>query len=138
MITIGAEHLKIYNNWNDTRYTINFFITSGVNQYKTDYTNYFEIADFFLIFFDVSKFSSYENIPCIIKEIKNYIFKYRNDASNVIIVGNKCELKNREISKEEAEIFCAKNFLKYYEISVKSKINMHVLVEDILCTYHNF
>ena len=136
--TIGFENFKTSINCNDTKYILNFTITSGLVQYKLDYTSYFEAADFFLIFYDVTNSSSFTSIPNILSQIENYVFRYKNDSSNVIIVANKCDLKNREIAGKDAKNIFMKKCLKHYEISVKANSNINVLIEDILCTYHNF
>ncbi len=48
--TIGLENFQTSLNCNYTKYILNFIITSGIVQYRVDYTSYFEAANFFLIF----------------------------------------------------------------------------------------
>ena len=43
---------------------------------------------------------------------------------SIILFGNKCELENRAVTKEEAEQFAKKNNIPYIETSAKSKINI--------------
>ena len=42
-----------------------------------------------------------------------------------ILVGNKCDLKNRKINFEEGKKFAEDNNMKFFEISVKESINVN-------------
>jgi GTPase SAR1 family protein len=47
------------------------------------------------------------------------------DKASIILFGNKCDLQNRKVSKEEAEKFAKKNNIPYIETSAKLKININ-------------
>ena len=47
------------------------------------------------------------------------------DNFHFVVLGNKCDLENREVSKEEAkELFEDKHGLAYYEVSAKEGQNI--------------
>ena len=62
--------------------------------------------------------------------------KYTKDAFIGILVGNKCDLENREVSEEDGKILAKTLGLKYIEISVKTSQNIDklfcILVEEML------
>ena len=47
-------------------------------------------------------------------------------------MGNKIDLPNREVSKEEAEEFAKKNSLPYFESSAKEGININEAFERVV------
>ena len=61
------------------------------------------------------------------------------DKVSIILFGNKCDLQNRKISKEEAEKFAKKNNIPYIETSAKLKLNINeafsIVVNDAYKKY---
>lgn len=49
----------------------------------------------------------------------------------ITIVGNKIDLENHQVSKEEAEAYCQKNGLQYYEVSAKQNIGIDKMFTNI-------
>ena len=67
--TLGSEIKKKIVSYNTHKYQLNFFVTSG-NDYKDDYTEYYNNADFFLVFYDITNKKSFDYIKnSIQKEI---------------------------------------------------------------------
>ena len=50
---------------------------------------------------------------------------------NKILVGNKCDLPNRTVTKEEGEALAAKYGIPFYEVSAKTKANVAEAFEHI-------
>ena len=42
----------------------------------------------------------------------------------MVIVGNKCELEDKKVNKNEVENFCKENKINYIEVSVLNEINI--------------
>lgn len=78
-----------------------------------------------ILFFDVSCRSSFLSLPSIIKSVKNY----NNQNAEILIIGNKCDLENRQVGTDEANAFAENNNLKYMEASSKNGTNINESIE---------
>ena len=73
-----------------------------------------------ILVFDITNRKSFEDLNMWIDDINN-----ATDKVSIILFGNKCDLQNRKISKEEAEKFAKKNNIPYIETSAKLNINIY-------------
>jgi len=73
-----------------------------------------------ILVYDITNRKSFEDLNMWINDINN-----ATDKASIILFGNKCDLQNREVSKEEAEKFAKKNNIPYIETSAKLKININ-------------
>ena len=87
-----------------------------------------------ILVFDITNRKSFEDLNMWIDDINN-----ATDKVSIILFGNKCDLQNRKISKEEAEKFAKKNNIPYIETSAKLKLNINeafsILVNDAYKKY---
>jgi GTPase SAR1 family protein len=77
--------------------------------------------DYYLLFYDITNMNSLEFIEKIYLE--NFINKLQiieNKLSNIILIGNKIDLKQDDIIYNKMENFCNQNNLSHYEISTKN------------------
>jgi len=122
--TIIKEEFTKAISVNNKKYNLNFTVTSGVREYQEDYTNLYKIADFFIICYDVTNSASFEKAKEIItKEIYQYLFLYNEGYANIILFGNKCDLKERAIDNQQVKEYCYKHSIDFYETSAKLKTN---------------
>jgi len=73
-----------------------------------------------ILVYDVTNRKSFNDLNTWLSDIKNV-----TDKISIILFGNKCELKNREVTKEEAEKFAKSHKIPYIETSAKLKININ-------------
>lgn len=133
--TIGTELLSKSVPFKKNIYKLNFIITSGDPNYKEDYTEYFQNVDFFLIFYDVTINKSFEDLKTLVnEEIKEYLFLYKNNYPNVILIGNKADLK-KAVDYDAVKSYCTRNNLDSYEVSVKTEFNINKVINKIIETY---
>ncbi len=134
--TLGSEIKKKIVSYNTHKYQLNFFVTSG-NDYKDDYTEYYNNADFFLVFYDITNKKSFDYIKnSIQKEIMPFFFAYNDGTSNIVLVGNKIDLENeRNVKIEEVEQYCKEKKFIYYEISIKTNKNINIMMNTLLKSY---
>jgi small GTP-binding protein len=87
-----------------------------------------------ILVFDITNRKSFEDLNMWIDDINN-----ATDKASIILFGNKCDLQNRKISKEEAEKFAKKNNIPYIETSAKLKLNINeafsIVVNDAYKKY---
>lgn len=134
--TIFKEDFRKPISVGNRNYSLYFTVTSGDPQYQGDYTNIYKSCDFFILVFDVSQPQSFEKIKEILnKEILQYVSLYKEDYANVLVVANKCDLKNRKVSSEEINEFCNKYCLDYHEVSAKNNLNIGRIFSKIAEVY---
>ena len=134
--TLGSEIKKKIVSYNTHKYQLNFFVTSG-NDYKDDYTEYYNNADFFLVFYDITNKKSFDCIKNIIQnEIMPFFFFFFFGTSNIILVGNKIDLENeRNVKIEEVEKYCKEKKFIFYEISIKTNKNINIMMNTLLKSF---
>ena len=134
--TLGSEIKKKIVSYNTHKYQLNFIVTSG-NDYKDDYTEYYNNADFFLVFYDITNKKSFDCIKNIIQnEIMPFFFSFKNGTSNIILVGNKIDLENeRNVKIEEVEKYCKEKKFIFYEISIKTNKNINIMMNTLLKSF---
>jgi len=68
--------------------------------------------------------------------VRTINLKIEVNSSSIILLGNKCDIKEREIFEEEIENFTKKINLKYFETSAKTGENIEnaivYLIRDII------
>jgi small GTP-binding protein len=129
--TTGFNFQKKTVSYNTHQYQLNF-ITKG-NEHKEN-INYYNEADFFLLFYDITNEKSFEIIKNSIEnKINKYLIEYLDGTPNIILIGNKIDLEDeRKIKLEDVEKYCKeKNYINF-EMSVKNNQNINLMMNIIL------
>lgn len=136
--TIYKEEFSKTVTFGNKKYNLYFTVTSGDPQYQGDYTNIYKSCDFFVLVFDLTVIQSFEKIKEILNnEIIQYFNLYRDNCSNVIVVGNKADLKSRRVSYDQVASFFSKYFIEYFEVSAKNNTNLGKVFNKITEIYDN-
>ena len=102
--------------------------TAGQEKYRSITKNLFLRVQGIIAVFDLTNEDSFTSI-------KNWINTIKEECGAhmpVILVGNKCDLVDeRIISDEEANEYCKKEKLQYFEASTKNDINIRKSIEEI-------
>ena len=93
--------------------------TAGQERFHSMALNSLKNSQGLILVYDVTNRQSFIDLQNWLKDVKN-----ATDKVSIILFGNKCELENRAVTKEEAEQFAKKNNIPYIETSAKSKINI--------------
>ena len=94
--------------------------------------------DYYLLFYDITNMNSLEFIEKIYLE--NFINKLHiieNKLSNIILIGNKIDLKQDDIIYNKMENFCNQNNLSHYEISTKNNLGINEFSNLIVENFAN-
>ena len=114
--TIGIEFkIKIVERKDERKFKLQIWDTSGQEKFMSLTKNYFRGCNAALFVFDVTNHTSFDNIPKWLNLYKDV----NGENSKIVLIGNKIDLENREVSKEEAEDFAKERDLQYFEISAK-------------------
>jgi len=112
--------------------------TAGQERYKSITYHHYRKSAGGLIVYDITKRSSFENIPSWLNDLK----KLADKECIIALIGNKLDIvqnneKKREVSKEEAQSFAYLNHLLFYETSAYNDENINDIFEDILQNIYN-
>ena len=88
--------------------------TAGQEKYKGLIPSYVRNSSIVFLVYDVSTKTSFDNIPNWI----NFIRTIEN--TTLVLCGNKIDLENREVKKEEGEALAQKEGLAFFEVSAKT------------------
>ena len=94
--------------------------------------------DYYLLFYDITNMNSLEFIEKIYLE--NFINKLHiieNKLNNIILIGNKIDLKKDDIIYNKMENFCNQNNLSHYEISTKNNLGINEFSNLIVENFAN-
>ena len=95
--------------------------TVGQESFKTIIASFYRRAQCVLLVFDITDEESFINIKSWISDIDKYCGK----KVPIVLIGNKCDLKNkRQVKTEDAEEFAKFNNMKYIETSAKHDKNI--------------
>ena len=131
--TIGAEQntktIKLNeNSEEEILCTLQIFDTAGQEKFRSITPNYIKNADGIILVFDLTNYSSFENIKYWIKQIHNNK-KYENLP--FIIVGNKYDLKNQIVVQEDKIKLNVKNSENFFYCSAQDNYNVYEIFETI-------
>ena len=100
--------------------------TAGQEKYRSLTKNYLLNANGILIVFDLGDEKSFNALDSWIEEINNAIDEKK---VTIILVGNKSDLPEQKINKDDALAYAKKHNMKYLNVSAKDGINIEYLFE---------
>ena len=107
---------------------ITIWDTCGQERYRSMTGRYFKGAHGIILIYDVVDKRSFADLDIWLEEIKKNTIK---EDLSIILVGNKIDLKFRNITTEDAKNFADKNNLLYCETSSKEGLNVNNAFEMI-------
>lgn len=119
--TIGVDFKINTIEIDDKKIKLQIWDTAGQERFRTITTSYYRGAHGIIIMYDITNYESFENIKQWLFEIN----KYAREEVNKILVGNKCDLKNkRVISKQAGKEYAEELGIEFIETSAKSSQNV--------------
>ena len=101
--------------------------TCGSERFKSLTSSFIKTCVAFILVFDLTRRSTFQNIDHWIK-----IIKENTSPKFLILIGNKSDLKEeRNIDKEIILDYCEKNLFNYMEISAKNNLNIEKLFKEV-------
>ena len=101
--------------------------TCGSERFKSLTSSFIKTCVAFILVFDLTRKSTFQNIDHWIK-----IIKENTSPKFLILIGNKSDLKEeRAIDKEIILNYCEKNLFNYMEISAKNNLNIEKLFKEV-------
>ncbi len=122
-VEFKTKNLKIDK---DLYAKLTIFDTAGQERYRALTRQYYHHAQGIILVFDLTDENSFNSLNKWIKEIDD-----NTKNVEVILVGNKSDLKNRVIINSRAEQFAHEKNFKYIETSAKEGTNVLLLFEEL-------
>ena len=133
--TIGIDNYKKDITIDDKIVRVQLWDTAGAEKYYSLTKGFFRNAQGIMVVFDVTNSETYDNVRHWTQSIKTHI---GSDIERipVIIIGNKIDLEEREIVKEDAILYAKELGCLYFETSAKTGENINetilFLVKEVL------
>ena len=130
--TVGLDFLNKYITIDNTLINIQLWDTAGSEKFRSVTRTYYKNSACALIVYDVSRKDTFNNVTSWIEDCK----KYNGKNIYIILVGNKDDLKNREVTEEEGKELADRFGLKFFETSALNGHNIEEVFIDA-CTEIN-
>ena len=102
--------------------------TAGQERFRTITTTYYRGSNGIIVVYDVSNRDSFLNVQQWLSEIT----RYSPENVTKILIGNKCDLSERQVTYDEAKKFADDNNISYIETSAKQDINVNLCFTKII------
>lgn len=125
--TMGCEVQKLVYNTTVGEIVLNMWDTAGQEKFGGLRDSYYIGADAAILMFDVTARITYKNISNWYKDV----VRVCGDDIPIILVGNKVDVSFRKIKPRDIRFHRKKN-IPYYDISVKTELNINKPILNIL------
>ena len=100
---------------------------AGQPKFRPVINTYFKGSQGIILVYDITNESSFISI-------KNWIEQIREKETNAIIVlvGQKCDLMNREVSEEKGKELAEELGIEFFEVSAKNDYNIQELFDYLI------
>ena len=120
LVTVGYnrdEKMFKLNNGKEIKVVI--WDTAGQERFHSIAVSQLKSSQGLILVYDVAKRETFNDLQRWLKDISD-----NTNKASIILFGNKCDMPNREVSKEEAEEFAKQTKIPYIETSAKLGTNI--------------
>ena len=115
--TIGVDFHTKKLRVNNQTVKLTLWDTAGQERFRALTSSYYRNCNGVLLVYDVCSKSSFEHLQDWMDEIDTYVMRQQ---VSVLLIGNKIDLKEREVSTEEATNYAKTQAMVYTETSAKA------------------
>ena len=135
LCTVGIDFQEKIVNKNNKKIKLQIWDTAGEERYRNITKNYFQACNGFIIAYSIGDNDSFEQVKYWIKQIA----EMSDQKANCILVGNKCDLTEREVEEEKGSKLAKSLGYKFFETSAKLNLNIDEafdgLIDEVLLNY---
>ncbi|XP_062866631.1 ras-related protein Rab-9A [Trichomycterus rosablanca] len=129
--TIGVEFLNKELEVDGRRVTLQIWDTAGQERFRSLRTPFYRGSDCCLLTFGVDDAQSFHNLSHWRKEFTYYADVKEPETFPFIVLGNKVDVTERQVTSEEAQAWCRDNGgHSYFETSAKDATNVTEAFEE--------
>ncbi|KAL1523736.1 hypothetical protein AB1Y20_018665 [Prymnesium parvum] len=103
--------------------------TAGQERFRTLTSSYYRGCHGIILVFDVNERETFNHLQQWLEELDMYA-TVQNAAK--LLVGNKIDLQQREVTVEEATAFARKQAMMYVEVSAKTRAGVRQAFEEVV------
>jgi len=127
--TIGIEFSTCFTQiYDNLLIKCQLWDTSGRKIFLPVINSYFKGVAGIIIVYDVTDRRSFNRIDFWLDKIKNS--SRRDEEIKILLIGNKCDKINRNVSYEEGKKKAEKNNLLFFESSAKENPNIPIIIRE--------
>lgn len=127
LTTVGVDFKVKELVIDSTPIRIQIWDTAGQEQFHTITKSYFRGADGILLCFDLTSKQTLDKTRAWMESIR----ESASEKVNIVLVGNKCDLENREVTQEQGQEMADEFGINYYEASAKTGENITEIFETL-------
>jgi Ras-related protein Rab-6A len=116
--SIGVDFMSKSIKFRGENIKLQMWDTAGQEKYKGLIPSYVRNSSIVFVVYDVSSKTSFENIPKWIQFIKSI------ENTTLVLCGNKIDLSERKVTKEEGIALAQKEEIQFFEVSAKTDENI--------------
>ena len=131
LATVGLDNFTKDEIIDNKTIRIKIWDTAGQERYKSLTKGFFRNAEGVMLVYDVTNSETYENLKYWMQSIKNNLGENMGEIP-IIIIGNKIDCQEREVSVEEAENFWKEQGFPYFETSAKTGENIENTIKFLV------
>lgn len=121
--TVGVDFTTEFKRISGKNVRLKIWDTAGEEKFRSTISNYFKGADACFLVFDLTNIDSFNNLEIWYKLFSDKTTILKNNE-NIVVLGNKCDLKEKKIDKDLINKFIKDKKLQYFETSAKEGINI--------------
>ncbi|XP_062834651.1 ras-related protein Rab-7b [Anolis carolinensis] len=121
--TLGASILTKMVAVDRTPLKLQIWDTGGQERFRSMVSTFYKGSDGCMLAFDVTDMDSFE---CLEDWREDFLQKVipTEQGFPMVVLGNKIDLNDRQVSKETASLWCKEKDIAYFEVSAKNDINV--------------
>ncbi|XP_038603901.1 ras-related protein Rab-7a-like isoform X2 [Tachyglossus aculeatus] len=128
--TIGADFLTKDLWLDDQTVTVQIWDTAGTERFQSLGVGLYRGSHCCLLVFDVTAPASFRALDTWHREFLIQAAPADPNRFPFVLVGNKTDLPGRQVSREEAEEWCARAHAQYFETSAKEATNVDLAFQS--------
>ena len=130
--SIGVDFMSKNIKFRGQNVKLQMWDTAGQEKYKGLIPSYVRNSSIVFVVYDISLKSSFDNIPKWINFIKTI------ENTTLVLCGNKIDISDRQVSKEEGEALAQKEGISFFEVSAKTDENIKNMFYNVVSELSTF
>jgi small GTP-binding protein len=124
--TTGVDFKVKQIDLDGKRVKLQIWDSAGQERFRNITSSYYRNCSGIIIVYDVTKLESFNKVTEWIAEVRRFV-----PTVPLIVVGNKCDLEDRQVSTEDGKQLAEKQGLIFLETSAKTNLNIETAFQEL-------